>query len=343
MLSRIWVFLKRAIALLAYSYSALIIVYFLLRIIFWDRFWVVGFVSSFIPLILLPILILPVLALGIVKRRWFSIASSIACILLISWLHLKYFSPHPIQANASQLNIKVLSLNCSWYKTSSENLTSLIQKEAPDIVFLQEVVKKHTQRAFVWLKSTYPYQFAAPETGILSKYPIEFSEILHLAGHRDIQQRAIIKIDNRDIVVYNIQVKSPWINYQKVLPLIGIPFYDYRERSQEIQDLLQRLQKETLPLIVAGDFNMTDQSQDYHYLTTVLQNSFHVSGLGFGFTWPHGWELSFLIKNSPWKLNYPIFRIDHIWYSKHWGSRASKVLPTTGSDHLPVETELQWM
>lgn len=121
-----WAFLKRAIALLAYGYSALIIVYFLLRLIFWDQFWVVGLVSSFIPLILLPILILPVLALGMIKKRWFSIASSIACILLISWLHLKYFSPHPIQATSSQLNIKVLSLNCSWYKTSSENLTSLI-------------------------------------------------------------------------------------------------------------------------------------------------------------------------------------------------------------------------
>ncbi|HAX77613.1 MAG TPA: endonuclease/exonuclease/phosphatase, partial [Cyanobacteria bacterium UBA11372] len=56
--------------------------------------------------------------------------------------------------------------------------------------------------------------------------------------------------------------------------------------------------------------------------------------------WPHGWELSFLIKNLPWKWNYPIFRIDYIWYSKHWGSRSTKILPTTGSEHLPVQTEL---
>lgn len=332
--------LEKAIAFLAYGYSGLIILYFILRIIFWDRFWLVGFVSTFIPLILFPIFALPIIAFTIIKKRWFTIVSSIACLLLVGWLHLKYFSPRPVAADVSQPSIKVLSLNCSWYKTSSENLTNLIQKEQPDIVFLQEIVKKHTERALVWLRSIYPYQVTAPEVAILSKYPIASSEVLHLAEHRDIQQRAIIRIGDRDLVAYNIQVKSPWINYQKILPFFSIPFYDYRERSQEIQDLVQRLQKETLPAIVAGDFNMTDQSQDYNYLATIIKDAFQTSGFGFGFTWPHGWELSFLIKNSAWKLNYPIFRIDYIWYSQHWKSRSTKVLPTIGSDHLPVETEL---
>lgn len=332
--------LNKIVEWVAYLYSGVIILYFILRLIFWDSFWVVGAIAIFIPLILFPIFLLPIIAAFITKKRWITIISSIICLLLVGWLHLKYFSPHPVASSISQPSIKVLSLNCSWYKTSSENLTHLIQTEQPDIVFLQEIVKKHTQRAFVWLKSNYPYQFTAPGIGILSKYPIQANELLHLAGHRDIQQRAIIKVGDRDIVAYNISVKSPWINSQKILPFFTIPFYDYRERSQEIQDLVQRLRQETLPVIVAGDFNLTDQSQDYSYLQTVLQDAFQTSGLGFGFTWPQGWELSFLIKNSPLKLNYPIFRIDYIWYSKDWGSRSSKVLPTTGSDHLPVETEL---
>ncbi len=335
--------LKLATQILAYAYSGFIVLYFLLRLIFWDSFWLVGFVSTFIPFIFLPILILPVLAFLIIKKRWLSIISSIACLLLVSWLHLKYFSPHTFQSNSSQPHIKILSLNSSWHKTSSQNLVQLIQQQQPDIICLQEIVRRHTEKAFPRLQTSYPYQIYAQSVAILSKYPILFSENLHLAGHREIQQRAIIQINQQEVVVYNIQVISPWIRPQKILPFLTIPMYDYTKRSAEIQDLVQRLQKETKPFIVAGDFNMTDQSQDYHYLRTVMQDSFQASGLGFGFTWPHGWELSFLIKNSTSKLNYPLFRIDYIGYSKHWAAQSSKVLPTTGSDHLPVETEVIYL
>lgn len=335
--------LKQATQILAYAYLGLILLYFLLRLIFWDSFWLVAFVSTFIPFIFLPILILPILAFLIIKKRALSIISSIACILLISWLHLKYFSPHVLQSNSFQPHIKILSLNSSWHKTSSQNLVQLIQQQQPDIICLQEIVRTHTKKAFPRLKASYPYQVDVQSVGILSKYPIVLSENLHLAGHREIQQRAILQINHEAVVVYNIQVISPWIRPQKILPFLTIPIYDYTKRSAEIQDLVQRLQKETEPFIVAGDFNMTDQSQDYFYLKTVMQDSFQASGLGFGFTWPYGWELSFLIKNSTSKLNYPIFRIDYIGYSKHWASQSSKVLPTTGSDHLPVEAELIYL
>lgn len=55
-------FLKQATQILTYAYSGLIVLYFLLRLMFWDSFWFVGFVSTFIPFIFLPILILPLLA-----------------------------------------------------------------------------------------------------------------------------------------------------------------------------------------------------------------------------------------------------------------------------------------
>lgn len=332
--------LKQVTQLFAYTYSAFIICYFILRLIFWDRLWIVAFVSTFIPFIFLPILLFPFPAFFILKKRWFSIISSIACILLLSWLHMKYLSSQPIHINASQPSIKILSLNASWYKTNSETLINLIQQQQPDIVCLQEIVPKHTQQAFVWLKASYPYQFTAPTVGILSKYPIRFSEILRLARHREIQQRAIIQFNQQDVVIYNIQTISPWIRPQKILPYVNIPAYQYADRSGEIQDLVQRLQKETAPFIVAGDFNMTDQAQDYNYLKAVMQDSFEESGRGFGFTWPHGWPLNFIIKKLRWKLNYPIVRIDYIWHSKHWGSQSSRVLPATGSDHLPIAAEL---
>lgn len=331
-------FWQVATKLFVYSYSIFIITYLLLNLLFGDRFWFVALIGIFIPLILLPILLLPIFALKIIEKRWFFIISSIACLILLGWLHLKYFSPNSsaISSNA----IAVLSLNKSWYKTSSPTLIKLLEKEKPDLVFLQEVVKKHTINAFPKLRSSYPYQVGKPPVAILSKYPIRSPEIIHLAGHRESQQRAIMELEGTDIVLYNIQTMSPWIRPQKILPFLTIPVYDFERRSAEIEDLVKRLQKETAPVIVAGDFNLTEQSEDYKKLTTILKDTYAESGFGFGFTWPQGWKLSFLIPNSTWKLNYPLFRIDYIWCSKDFQSRSTEILPTTGSDHLPIKTKL---
>lgn len=332
--------LKQSAKIFAYSYSAFIIGYFLLRIIFWDKLWIVALISTFLPLILFPIFLLPIVGFSIIKKRWFSIISAIACIILISWLHVKYFSPTPIKITNSQPSLKILSHNVCWSATQYSTLFNLIKQQKPDIIFLQEIIKEHTKRDFALLKTEYPYQIGIPPVGILSKYPIVSSEILHLAGHRETQQRAIIKFNNREIVVYNMQATGPWFKRYKILPFIKIPVYKYGQRSPEIQDLVQRVQQETLPVIVAGDFNMTDETQDYYNVQKVLQDSFRKSGFGFGFTWPHGWELKLLVKRSNWKLNYPVCRIDYIWCSKHWGAKSSSVLDATESDHLPVGAEL---
>ena len=332
--------LKQAAKFLAYSYSAFIIGYFILKLIFWDRLWIIALITTFIPLIFFPTFLLPIMGVSIIKKRWFTIISAIACIILISWLHIKYFSPKPINITNSQPRLKILSHNLSWYKTQSPTLFKLIQKQQPDLIFLQEIVKKNTKRTFPSLKADYPYQIGTPPVGILSKYPIVSSEILHLAGHPETQQRAIIKFNEQEVVIYNMQATGPWLKISKNLDFIRIPVYKYDKRSPEIQDLVQRVGRETLPVIVAGDFNMTDETQDYDRVQKVMQDSFRKSGWGFGFTWPQGWELKFLVKRSNWRLNYPVFRIDYIWYSKHWGAKSSSVLEATESDHLPIAAEL---
>ena len=332
--------LKQAAKFLAYSYSAFIIGYFILKLFFGDRLWIIALITTFIPLFFFPTFLLPIIGVSIIKKRWFTIISAIACILLISWLHIKYFSPQPINLTNSQPSIKVLSHNLSWYKTQSPTLLKLINQQKPDIIFLQEIVKKNTKRVFTWLKADYPYQIGTRPVGILSKYPIVSSEILHLAGHRETQQRAIIKFNQQEVVIYNMQATGPWLKISKKLGFIKIPVYKYDKRSPEIQDLVQRVERETLPVIVAGDFNMTDETQDYDRVQKVMQDAFRKSGWGFGFTWPHGWELKFLVKRSNWRLNYPVFRIDYIWYSKHWGAKSSSVLEATESDHLPIAAEL---
>ncbi len=328
-------YLKQGVIFCAYSYSVFILCYFILRLIFWDRLWIVAFIGTFTPLIFLPILCLPLLAFFIIKNRWFSIISSIACILLISWLHIKYFSPQSTSIANAQPSLKILSHNVGWNTTQSPTLVKMINQQQPDIIFLQETVPKHTA-AFTSLKTDYPYQINIPPVGIISKYPIVSSEILHLASHPETQQRALLQFNQQQIVIYNMQATGPWVKIYQILSFIKIPVYKYKQRFPEIQDLVERIKQETLPVIVAGDFNMTDESQDYDSVQQVLQDAFLKSGFGFGFTWPHG----FFAKKFNLKLTYPVCRIDYVWHSQHWGAKSSSVLEATESDHLPVAAEL---
>ena len=246
--------LKESAIFFTYSYSGFIICYFILKLFFWDRLWIIALITTFIPLILFPTFLLPIIGLSIIKKRWFSIISAIACILLISWLYIKYFSPAPINITNSQPSIKILSHNVGWYTTQSPTLFKLIHQQQPDIIFLQEIVQKHTKRTFTWLKADYPYQIGTPPVGILSKYPIVSSEILHLAGHRETQQRAIIKFNEQEVVIYNMQATGPWLKISKKLGFIRIPVYKYDKRSPEIQE--------------------------YYSVQKLLQDSFRKSGLG---------------------------------------------------------------
>ncbi|WP_242072344.1 endonuclease/exonuclease/phosphatase family protein [Microcoleus sp. FACHB-68] len=260
--------------------------------------------------------------------------------MLLSWLHLTYFSPEPVKITASQPSLKILSFNCYWNNTTPQALIKLVEQHKPDLLFLQETNAAHAKKAFPTLKVSYPYHVDAPTISFFSKYPIQFAERLNLAGHKQVQQRAIIRVNQQDVMIYHIQVTAPWIRPRKFFSLFSVPTYVYYDRTKEIKDLVERLQKESLPMIVAGDFNMTDQSQDYDSVKKVLKDAFLASGFGFGFTWPHGWDVGLILKKFHWKLNFPLVRIDYVWYSKHWSSQHSKVLPAVGSDHLPVETYL---
>lgn len=335
--------LKAIAQLLSYTYCGLLIAYFILRVLFWDRLWIVAFLSSLIPWLFFPIFLLPLVGFISLKQKWFSIGSSIACLILIGWLHHHYFYPESAQLksnNYDALTIKFLSLNATWYHTTKEALGELIYREIPDIICLQETVSENTKKLFPYIQSSYPYNFFSPHLAIFSRYPIEAKNKINLANHQEFQQRVIVNIKQQPVVLYNMQTTAPWIRPQKILPWLTIPVYQYSDRTAEIADFMQRIETETLPVIAAGDFNFTDQSQDYDLVASGLKDAFKISGLGFGFTWPHGWPLSDLIKVTNWKLTVPLFRIDYIWYSPDWQSHSSQVLKPVGSEHLPITTQI---
>ncbi|MFB2936795.1 endonuclease/exonuclease/phosphatase family protein [Aerosakkonemataceae cyanobacterium BLCC-F154] len=324
------------------AYTAFLTLYFTLRLLFWDKLALVGFISNFIPWILLPIFTLPIISLSL-RNRFFFIISCLAVLILLGWVHAKYFSPKAFDIGNVSPSITVLSMNVGQHLVEPKFLNSFILEKDADVVFLQEVTNEYIKNGWSDLIKTYPYQVHGPllserqvGMGILSRYPILSSKDFKLADEGLVfQQRATLQIDKREIVAYNIHTTYPWFRPQKIFFSFILPMYDYSTRSSEIQTLVKLLQDEQLPVIAAGDFNMTDQAQDYSYLTQILIDSFQESGWGFGFTWP-----AHKNPNGEINLNNPIVRIDYIMHSDDWISQATQVLSKTGSDHLPIITKL---
>jgi endonuclease/exonuclease/phosphatase family metal-dependent hydrolase len=277
------------------------------------------------------------------KNKASFIVSCFALLIFLSWFYSKYWSSKNVEHTSGLPYISILSMNVGQHLVETKSINSFILEQNTDIVLLQEITGTYIENGWKDLVEIYPYQIHGPllsekrvGMGILSRYPIISSDNFKLAKEGLVfQQRVVAQIDEKKVAIYNIHTTYPWFHSHQVLPWLTLPFYDYSVRSKEVQTLVKLLQNDKMPIIAAGDFNMTDQAQDYSYLNQILIDAFQQSGKGLGFTWPAH-------KNPGGNINLstPMFRIDYILHSDDWISSSARVLSGLGSDHLPITTKL---
>ena len=108
---------------------------------------------------------------------------------------------------------------------------------------------------------------------------------------------------------------------------VARPFYPVLQ-AHDVTTLTQFVLTRKLPLIVAGDFNMTPW-------TDQLNDSRDVTGLGryntFHFTWPMRWREYPLM---------PVVAIDNVFASSDFAKIATIGGPRLGSDHRPIIADI---
>jgi endonuclease/exonuclease/phosphatase (EEP) superfamily protein YafD len=200
---------------------------------------------------------------------------------------------------------------------------------------LQEVDPEAEKQLIEGLVSTYPYwaidsnhRLRTGGIGLFSRYPIVSSSTLVGVFNN---QRVVVDVDGTLLVVYNMHATLP----QGWMPN---PFaFDSSVRATEVQDLMQAVNAESERVLVIGDFNMPDQSNDYRALTAVLTDTYREVGWGMG--WTHAGPL--VVNRDLFNLRW--LRIDYIFAIRD-GLRplSAMVWPESGgSDHLPVLSELE--
>jgi vancomycin resistance protein VanJ len=307
--------------------------YLLARVVIGERWSWIAFANNFVPWWALGNAILIVIVL-FSRERWLLVACQVPGIIAFAILYGELLLPrdHPVEA-ANGAPITAATYNILSVFSDPQRVRAGIIALDADIVGLGEVGPHHAQVFAADLAQAYPYQALYPNPwvagiGLLSRYPILEEKMIRLLPDSHNGVRAVVEINGAPVTVYvvhpraPVEIQSPWT-------------YDDEMRNAEIRVLVHdHLAQESGPLLVLGDFNMTDQSDAYRQIAGVLNDSFREVGRGMGFTFPASLR-------SRIQLFPPLIRIDYIWHSDQFSVRAVSVADDSGSsDHFPVVARL---
>jgi endonuclease/exonuclease/phosphatase (EEP) superfamily protein YafD len=218
----------------------------------------------------------------------------------------------------------------------------------PDLMLFQE----SSAPAASYLRDPSYAEFSHGQTvgefTLISRFPIIKAEsITRSSSVRSYRYGARFELDwnGKHIAIYNVHLPSPrgtLLAMRSGAFLYGLPIPSARwsARRQQIShfwiehqdhalDLITRLQAETLPCVLAGDFNAPHLGTIHRHLTQQLTDTHQSAGSGFGFTFPGQ-------TNNPLALGQPWLRLDYVFCNHNWHVLGSWTESDRPSQHRSV-------
>jgi endonuclease/exonuclease/phosphatase (EEP) superfamily protein YafD len=218
--------------------------------------------------------------------------------------------------------ITVMSANLLALNRNTAPIIQEVRAAQPDVLLLQEYAD-HWHTAFqAAVGEDYPHVRHITRgdsfgVAVYSRRPFleEPSVSIPLGDVGVPQIRAVIEVDGKPVAFYNVHLVPP-MSLDRV-----------KATRMQLADLLDRLKSESLPAVVAGDFNFTETTPNAAAVERVgLVEAFTVGGWGRGPTRP----VSGLFR---W---IPSLRLDHIYLGGGLTCSDCRTGVGKGSDHRPV-------
>lgn len=224
-------------------------------------------------------------------------------------------------ASGNKTIFKVYSANIHRFNNDLSNLLQELEEEKPEIVLLVEVTPEHIhQLNFVINK--FPYHVMYTPVGkldigiiLLSQFPISGVEKKQLTEYGNAAVVSVMDINGRKIKLIGIHAPNPVFKS------------DFSARKEQFLWIAQKINEESVPAIVAGDFNATPYSPTFVNLLKVAGLKDSRDGFGWQPSWPT-WAPFLWIP------------IDHILVSPEIKVHNRITGSFIGSDHYPVLAEL---
>lgn len=307
--------------------------YVLLHLATGERFAVIALLNNFMPLLVLPAL--PLAMIVLLWRRWWLVGLLLPATLMFIVAYGPFFMPSQTRAPARASTIQkttplsLLTFNLHTPEANeTQALIDVIVAADADVVILQELSTEAAHIFAAQLLQRYPYQALHPDAeiailgqGVLSRFPIRENQYWEIGMG---QQRVVLDVNGTRVTLYNVHVPNPFS------PGRRIPRVNIQRRDVVAADILRRATAERGPLILAGDFNMTDQTAVYKSIAARYRDTYAERGFGLGPTFPGA---------HPYAP--PLARIDYVFHSDDVQGIAAKTWSTSGgSDHHPVLVQL---
>lgn len=312
----------------------------------------------FIPILGINLLLLIIALLRRSASAWITVAALLPA-LLYTELFVKI--GHGEVPQKEGIKLSVASYNVGMFSSSSEklprkecrsNVNKFLKEEDPDIVCLQEFfAEDYTQADTIF--SQYPhrhYHLFKAKNGklfgniILSKFPIGDKGRLSFRGSTNLAIYADIEHYGRTLRIYNNHLESYNVSFTALAHKFGSKEHLNREeltqdivethekmkgtfirRSEQVDRILEDINRSSLRTIICGDFNDTPMSYTYHSMAKRHKDTFEEAGAGFGATFIPVW---------------PLLRIDYILAPRDSECINHTIHKSNLSDHYPVSAEM---
>ncbi|MEV3922961.1 endonuclease/exonuclease/phosphatase family protein [Actinomadura coerulea] len=276
-------------------------------------------------------LIVPVLLAGALWRRS---ASALVALLLPVMVWLNLFGGLLVDKSHPGGYFTVVSHNVGADNPDPAGTARALAASGADVLALEELAQQVKGTYERELAKTYPYHAVQGTVGLWSRLPLSDTRPVDIktdAGPlgdtkpTDVKMkdnralRATVATEHGPLAVYVAHLGSVRVN-----PRAGF-WTVHRDRgAQALGEAVAAEKSERVVLL--GDLNGTEDDRAFAALNSHLRSAQDEAGDGFGFSWPAA---------------FPMARIDQILV-RGVEPRSSRVLPATGSDHLPVAAGISW-
>lgn len=334
------------------------------------RFWWADLFALLLPPLSVGIGVgaLGVVGVGLWRRQWGRVGMALVLVVMVA---LRFGPRVGVWTASTQAGdgLRVMTFNVPHApiqeKASAEAVAQVVRRTAPDVLAIQESFVRtpedrssQLQQASPTLRpllggmdyapaSVLPLEMVVQQP-VLGRVPLDSMGVHALPPSGDTEARSRFTRTRftwrgRPVVLYNVHLHTvgavdPWEQMEESggsLAALRSTFRSYREgalrRAQQARLIRRMIERETHPVLVAGDFNSTRHQWAYQHIAQGLQNALTQRGRGWNGTFP---------------AQYPLVQIDHVLAGPAWTVETARV-PALGeheaaSDHRPVVVQLRW-
>lgn len=257
----------------------------------------------------------------LINRKYGWLVICVLCIganaaVIIPW----YLNPVDEVGAHPDSSLKIILSNVNVENRDYAGALILVERERPDIIILQEV-NSGWMDGLAELRRHYPYiisKLRDDNFGIamFSRVPWKKAETMSL-GKADVPS-----------VIADMKVNGKMIRLMASHPMPPVSKDLFDLRNDQIEEIGDFIVKQPVPVILAGDLNMTVWSSYYKKLISKAGLKNARQGFGLLPTWPT-------------MLPAMMIPLDHFLYTADFNVIDIRTAGSIGSDHLPVVAQFE--